>query len=180
MSPEMDLNEIRVIVASSTARDWHILRNLWPGDFIEPPFDPERLELLQHSHLRAVLLRDLDVALSWALDCNPDAEGGGRWADGLPARPGSAAAWPYGVDVLYRGHPVEREIYALVYEAHGVVPWPTPRYPAGEMSAEAEPEAWEVTRWQRDLVVLLDSLIRPAREQSVDDYIGRCGISVVD
>ncbi|MGO9883803.1 MAG: hypothetical protein ACLPV4_12405, partial [Solirubrobacteraceae bacterium] len=64
--------------------------------------------------------------------------------------------------------------------AHGVVPWPRDRFTQATDVAAVRREALEVSRWQRDLVVLLRDLGVAVGAGSVEEYMGRCGITVVD
>jgi uncharacterized protein YdhG (YjbR/CyaY superfamily) len=75
------------------------------------------------------------------------------------------------VEVLYRGQPVEREVYASVEDARGIVPWPTPRYPGAGASDRHAPPVWEVTHWQLDLVLLLKELGASAGDETVESYL---------
>jgi hypothetical protein len=84
------------------------------------------------------------------------------------------------VEVLYRGQPVEREVYATVEDALGIVPWPTPRYPGSAASDRHAPPVWEVTHWQLDLVLLLKELGVPTGDETVESYLRRCAIAVVE
>ena len=178
----MTLDEIRSIVADTTAADWRVLSGDAPtylNRFGEIRGADEHW--LQHSEhkARAVLRRDLDVGLAWGMEdrastgesLEPD------WTSATLARRATASV----VEVLYRGQPVDREVYAVIDNARGIVPWPRARFAQGGGPAAAgEPKALEVSGWQRDLVVLLRDLGVAAGAGSVDDYIRRCGITVVD
>jgi hypothetical protein len=177
----MTLDEIRSIVAHTTAAHWHILTGDAPtylNRFGEARAADEHW--LQHSEheARAVLRRDLDVGLAWGMEgrssrgesLEPD------WTSSTLARRATASV----VEVLYRGQPVDRAVYAVIDDAHGLVPWPRARFARGTAVADAELEALEVSRWQRDLVVLLRELGVVVGAGSVEDYMRRCGITVVD
>lgn len=176
----MTLDEIRSIVADTTAADWHVLSGDAPtylNRFAEIHGADEHW--LQHSEhdARAVLRRDLDVGLAWGME---DRSGGESlepdWTSTTLARRATASV----VEVLYRGQPVDREVYAVIDSGHGLVPWPRARFAQGAALADAKPEALEVSSWQRDLVVLLRDLGVAVGAGSVEDYMRRCGIAVVD
>ena len=78
------------------------------------------------------------------------------------------------------GQPVEREVYASVEEARGIVPWPTPRYPGSAASDRHASPVWEVTHWQLDLVLLLKDLGASAGDETVESFVHRCRIAVVE
>ncbi len=177
----MTLDEIRSIIADTTAAHWHVLSGDAPtylNRFGEVRGADEHW--LQHSEheARAVLRRDVDVGLAWGMEdrsttgesLEPD------WTSTTLARRATASV----VEVLYRGQPVDREVYAVIDNAHGVVPWPRARLAQGAALADIEPEALEVSRWQRDLVVLLRDLGVAVGAGSVEDYMRRLGITVVD
>jgi hypothetical protein len=177
----MTLDEIRSIVADTTAAHWHILSGDAPtylNRFGEVRGADDHW--LQHSEhdARAVLRRDLDVGLAWGME---DRSSGGEslepdWTSTTLARRATASV----VEVLYRGQPVDREIYAVIDNGHGLVPWPRARFAQGVAVADVEPEALEVSSWQRDLVVLLRGLGVAVGAGSVEDYMRRYGITVVD
>jgi hypothetical protein len=135
----MTLDEIRALVAGTTAPDWHALSADTDGA------------------LRAVLRRDLDVALAWGMDGGEPVEP--HWSQTL----NPSQVYPHTVEVRYRGQPVDRETYGVVDNGHGLVPWPT-----GET----------VTGWQVALVELLDELGASVGVGSVEEYLRRCGITV--
>jgi hypothetical protein len=175
---EMNLDEIRSIVADTTAAHWHVLSGDAPtylNRFAEVRGADEHW--LEHE-ARAVLRRDLDVGLAWGME---DRSSGGEslepdWTSTTLARRATASV----VEVLYRGQPVDREVYAVIDNAHGLVPWPRARFAQGAALVDVEPGALEVSRSQRDLVVLLRDLGAAVGVGSVDDYMRRCGITVVD
>ena len=179
----MTLDEIRSIVAHTTAAHWHVLSEDAPtylNRFGEVRGADEHW--LQHAEheARAVLRRDLDVGLAWGMEARsngaeslePD------WTSTTLARRATASV----VEVLLRGQPVDREVYAVIDNAHGLVPWPRARFAQGAdvADADAKPEALEVSRWQRDVVVLLRDLGAAIGAGSVEDYMRRCSITVVD
>jgi hypothetical protein len=178
---EMTLDEIRSIVADTTAAHWHVLSGDAPtylNRFGEIRGADEHW--LQHSEhdARAVLRRDLDVGLAWGME---DRSSGGEslepdWTSTTLARRATASV----VDVLYRGQPVDREVYAVIDNGHGLVPWPRARFAGDAALADVKPEALEVSSWQRDLVMLLRDLGVAVGAGSVEDYMRRCGITVVD
>ena len=168
----MTLDEIRKVVAGSGREAWQILKGDAPtyiGRFVERHSDGERWrEFLQHDQ-RAVLRRDVDIGLVWGMTADPHNEAvEPHWTEAFRPR----EAYPDVVEVLYRGQPVDREVYAMVDNAHGLVPWPS--------ATPTEPEALWVTRWQFNLVELLDELGASVGVGSVEEYMGRCGITVVD
>jgi hypothetical protein len=177
----MTLDEIRSIVADTTAADWRVLSDDAPtylNRFGEVRGADEHW--LQHSEheARAVLRCDLDVGLAWGMQ---DRSSAGEslepdWTSNTLARRATASV----VEVLYRGQPVDREVYAVIDNARGVVPWPRGRFAHGADVAAVRPTALEVSRWQRDLVVLLGDLGVAVGAGSVEEYMGRCGITVVD
>jgi hypothetical protein len=177
----MNLDEIRSIVEGSDAAAWHVLSGDAPtylGQFVEHASDDEHWqELFQHER-RAVLRRDIDVGLAWGMTADPHHEGESEpyWTEAFLPR----KVYVHVVEVLYRGQPVDREVYAVVDNAHGVVPWPQPRYARdADIASGAMPEALEVDRWQFNLVRLLGEL-GVALGGSVENYMSRCGITVVD
>ena len=169
----MTLDEIRTIVADTTAADWHVLSGDAPtylNRFGEVRGADEHW--LQHSEheARAVLRRDLDVGLAWGME-DPSSPGESLepdWTSTTLARRATASV----DEVLYRGQPVDRLVYAVIDNAHGLVPWPR--------AAAIQPKTLEVSRWQRDLVVLLRDLGVAVGAGSVEDYMRRYGITVVD
>jgi hypothetical protein len=176
------LDEIRSIVADTTASDWHVLSGDAPtylNRFGEVRGADEHW-LLQHSEheTRAVLRRDLDVGLAWGMEYRSS---GGEaiepdWTSTTLARRANASV----VEVLYRGQPVDREVYAVIDNGHGAVPWPRARFAQGAARDDVAYEALEVSPWQRDLVVLLRDLGVAVGAGSVEDYMRRCRITVVD
>jgi hypothetical protein len=177
----MTFDEIRSIVADSTATHWHVLSGDVPthvNRFGEVRAADEHLLQQSEHEGRAVLRRDLDVGLAWGME---DRSSAGEalepdWTSTTLARRATASV----VEVLYRGQPVDREAYAVIDNAHGLVPWPRARVAQGAALADVEPDALEVSRWQRDLVVLLRDLGVVVGAGSVEDYMRRCGITVVD
>ena len=177
----MTLDEIRSIVADTSAADWRVLSGDAPtylSRFGEVRGADEHW--LQHSEheARAVLRCDLDVGLAWGMQ---DRSGSGApsepdWTSNTLARRATASV----VEVLYRGQPVDREVYAVIDDARGVVPWPRDRLTRGPDVAAVRPNALEVSRWQRDLVVVLRDLGVAVGAGSVEEYMRRCGITVVD
>jgi hypothetical protein len=104
----MTLDELRELVAATTAEDWSELK---PG----PVFiyagghgteNGEWRLFLDGHHSRAVLKRDLDVGLAWGLTWNEDYEGE-TWTQHFPDK----SATGYYADILWRGDPVSREQY---------------------------------------------------------------------
>jgi hypothetical protein len=177
----MTLDEIRSIVADTTAADWRVLSGdalTYLNRFGEVRGADEHW--LQHSEhqARAVLRCDLDVGLAWGMQnrSSPEEPSGPDWTSNTLAHRATASV----VEVLYRGQPVDREVYAVIDNAHGLVPWPRARFARGADVAAVRPNALEVSRWQRDLVVLLCDLGVAAGTVSVEEYMRRCGITVAD
>lgn len=177
----MTLDEIRSIVANTTAADWRVLGRDAPtylNRFREVRGAEEHW--LQHSEhgARAVLRRDLDVGLAWGMEDHSSAGESLEpdWTSNTLARRATASV----VEVLYRGQPVDREVYAVIDNARGLVPWPRARFAQTGEPAAVRPKALEVSRWQRDLVVLLCDLGVAVGAGSVEEYMRRCGITVVD
>jgi hypothetical protein len=183
----MTLDEIRSIVANSGKAAWHVLSGDAPtylGQFVEHASDDEHWqEFFQHER-RAVLRRDIDVGLVWGMAAHPLVEGESEpyeppWTEAF--LPGARKTYVNVVEVLYRGQPVDRELYSVVDNAHGLVPYPEPRYaPDADLASGAEPEALEVNRWQFNLAELLGELGVSVGVGSVEDYMRRCGITVAD
>jgi hypothetical protein len=175
----MTLDEIRSIVADTTAADWRVLSGAptYLNRFGEVRGDEHWLQHSEHE-ARAVLRCDLDVGLAWGMQdrSGPGASSEPDWTSNTLARRATASV----VEVLYRGQPVDREVYAVIDNAHGVVPWPRDRLTREADVAAARPNALEVSRWQRDLVVLLRDLGVAVGAGSVEEYMRRCGITVVD
>lgn len=175
----MTLDEIRSIVADTTATHWHVLSGDAPtylNRFGEVRAADAHWLHSEHKG-RAVLRRDLDVGLAWGMEDRSSADKAvdPDWTSTTLARRATASV----VEVLYRGQPVDRELYAVIDNAHGLVPWPRARVAEGGAVADVECDALEVSRWQRDLVVLLRDLGVAVGAGSVEDYMRRCGISVV-
>ena len=177
----MTQDEIRALVAGTVEKDWHTLSGDAPSYFNRfvdiPAGDAHYLAHAEHAS-RAVLRADLDVGLVWGMRDPSSADGPveARWTTSL--RP--PVVQGHVVEVLYRGQPVEREVYASVEDARGIVPWPTPRYPGAGASDRRAPAVWEVSHWQLDLVLLLKELGASAGDETVESYLHRCGIAVVE
>ncbi len=177
----MTLDEIRSIIAATTAAHWHVLTGdarTYLNRIGEVRGANENwLQRSEHQG-RAVLRRDLDVGLAWGMEDRSPAEESREpdWTSSTLASRATASV----VEVLYRGQPVDREAFAIIDNAHGLVPWPRARFAQGAGGADVEPEALEVSRWQRDVVVLLRDLGVAAGAGSVEDYMRRCGITLVD
>jgi hypothetical protein len=177
----MTLDEIRSIVADTRAADWRVLSSDAPtylsrfGEVCGA--DEHWLQHWEHE-ARAVLRCDLDVGLAWGMQdrSGPGTPSEPDWTSNTLARRATASV----VEVLYRGQPVDREVYAVIDDARGVVPWPRDRLTRGPDVAAVRPNALEVSRWQRDLVVLLRDLGVAVGAGSVEEYMRRCGITVVD
>ena len=177
----MTLDEIRSIVADTTAADWRVLSGDAPAylnRFGEVRGADEHWPQHSEHEARAVLRCDLDVGLAWGMQdrSGPGAPSEPDWTSNTLARRATASV----VEVLYRGQPVDREVYAVIDNARGVVPWPRDRLTRGADVAAVRPNALEVSRWQRDLVVLLRNLGVAVGAGSVEEYMRRCGITVVD
>lgn len=163
----MTLDEIRSVVANSGAAAWHLLGGdapMYIGRFVER-VEERWQEFVQHDG-RAVLRRDIDIGLVWGMTADPyneDLEP--HWTVGH-LQP--ATVHSHIVEVLYRGQPVDREVYASVDNGHGVVPWP-----------ESVEDGLQVTRWQVSLVELLDELGVSVGVGSVESYMRRLGFTVV-
>jgi len=163
----MTLDEIRRTIADSTAATWHTLSSDAPtyiGRFVD--YGPDRRqEYIQHD-LRAVYQRDLDIGLAWGMTADPHHETTEpHWTAG---RLQPATARSHVVEVLYRGQPADREVYASVDNGHGVVPWP-------QVVADG---ALQVTRWQVSLVELLRELGVSVGAGSVESYMRRLDFTV--
>jgi hypothetical protein len=177
----MTQEEIRALVAGTVEKDWYTLSGDAPSYFNRfvdiPAGNAHYLAHAEHAS-RAVLRQDLDVGLAWGMRDPSSTDGPVEelWAASLQP----PVAQGHVVEVLYRGQPVEREVYASVEDARGIVPWPTPRYPGPEASDRHAAPVWEVTSWQLDLVLLLKELGTSARDETVKSYLQRCGISVVE
>lgn len=170
----MTLDEIRNMVVDSSAGDWKVLSADAPTyfhGFMEHRSEDEHWqELLQHDY-RAVLRRDVDVGLVWGLTPRNEGEQEPEWTKSL--QPSGVRA--HVAEVLYRGQPVDRVLYASVDNAHGVVPWPG--YLGGSDDPDAEPERCVSSRQLR-LVELLKELGASVGVGSVKEYMRRCGITV--
>jgi hypothetical protein len=177
----MTQEEIRALVAGTVDTDWYMLSGDAPSYFNRfvdlPAGDAHYLAHAEHAS-RAVLRADLDVGLVWGMRDPSSVDGSveALWTKSLQP----AVAQGHVVEVLYRGQPVEREVYASVEDARGIVPWPTPRYPGAAASDRHAPPVWEVTHWQLDLVLLLADLGAPAGAETVQRYLHRCAIAVVE
>jgi hypothetical protein len=177
----MTQEEIRALVAGTLEKDWYTLSGDAPSYFNRfvdiPAGDAHYLAHTEHAS-RAVLRQDLDVGLVWGMRDPSSFDGPveAPWATSLQP----AVAQGHVVEVLYRGQPVEREVYASVEDARGIVPWPTPHYPGSAASDRHAPPVWEVTHWQLDLVLLLKELGASAGDETVEGYLHRCRIAVVE
>jgi hypothetical protein len=177
----MTQEEIRALVAGAVEADWYLLSGDAPSYFNRfidiPAGDAHYLAHAEHAS-RAVLRADLDVGLVWGMRDPSSIDGpeAPAWTKSL--QPPSVQG--HVVEVLYRGQPVEREVYASVEDAQGIVPWPTPRYPGPAASDRHAAPVWEVTHWQLDLVLLLKELGVPAGNEMVESYLRRCAIAVVE
>jgi hypothetical protein len=173
--------EIRALVAGTVEKGWYTLSGDAPSYFNRfvdiPAGDALYLAHAEHAS-RAVLREDLDVGLVWGMRDSSSIEGPVEvsWATPLQ-RP---VVQGHVVEVLYRGQPVEREVYASLEEGRGIVPWPTPRYPGSAASDRHAPPVWEVTHWQLDLILLLNELGVSAGDETVESYLHRCRIAVVE
>src|SRR5436190_18455010 len=114
----MTLDEIRSIVAHTTAAHWHVLSGDAPtylNRFGEVRGADEHW--LQHSEheARAVLCRDLDVGLAWGME---NRSSGGEslepdWTSTTLGRRANACVR----EVLYQGDPVDGRAYAVIDNA---------------------------------------------------------------
>ena len=177
----MTLEEIRALVAGTSGTEWHILSGDAPtylNRFIYVQSGNAHYLAAAEHESRAALKADLDVGLAWGLR-DPSTEDGPtatEWSRSLRA----PEVWGHVVEVLYRGQPVDRVVYAIIEDNHGLVPWPTPRYPG---DAAADPHAapvWEVSHWELDLVLLLKELGVTVGTETVESYLRRCAIAVVE
>lgn len=175
----MTLEEIRSLIAGTVPSDWKVLAGDAPTyfeRFVEMSgSEGHWIELGWHQS-RAVLRRDLDVGLVWGMDTEhrdealePD------WAEALGRKEVRARL----VEVLYRGQPVDREVYGVVDGTRGRVPWPTARFaPDSHLNIDSRPEAYEVSSWHTSLVMLVSDLDGVVSD-SVQGYMRRCNITVV-
>jgi hypothetical protein len=112
--------EIRALVAGTVEKGWYTLSGDAPSYFNRfvdiPAGDALYLAHAEHAS-RAVLREDLDVGLVWGMRDSSSIEGPVEvsWATPLQ-RP---VVQGHVVEVLYRGQPVEREVYASLEEGRG-------------------------------------------------------------
>ena len=173
----MKLDEIRAAVASTKAADWHLLSGdgalTYVGRFFEPRSGEPALAFTSHER-RAVLRSDIDVGLVWGLDADrpidDDEQSEVWWAPQLAAS-GKRIAYAQFVEILYRGQPVDREVYALVDNSHGVMPWP---------ATAGESKTLTVTSLHAGLVELLRELGAAVGVRPVEEYMRQCQIVVRD
>src|ERR1035441_5768152 len=167
----MTLDEIRALISASGRDDWSILSGDAPtyiGRQVERSAEGVRWQEVVGHDQRGVLKRDIDVGLAWGMTASP--------YDDDPAEPLWAQSFqdkrvhPHVVEILCRGQPVHREVYAGIDNGHGVVPWP---------HALSGSDVLAATSWQYDLTVLVRELGGAVGVQSVEQYMDRCGITTV-
>lgn len=179
----MRLDDIRALIQGSSQDDWHVL----PGD--APTYvhrfkygSDERGDAiwgLDEHDSRAVLRSDLDVSLVWGM-VTGDEPSAQDWADQLSSVNKKVRAAV--AEVLYRGQPVDRVVYAIVDNAHGAVPWPELHYRPGanqSLDTSEPPESLTITAWEMAVVSLSDALGGGGGYGKPEDYARRAGITIV-
>jgi hypothetical protein len=176
----MRLDEIRRVIQGSTVDAWHVLSDDAPTYVHGFEYSRDNITGVREHHSRAVLWSDVDIGLAWGMDVSHgDPPPEPDWTASFLNRKAQLNL----VEVLYRGQPVDRVVYAGIDNAAGKVPWPESRYAAGAnldlSEAPQPPEALEVTAWQMGLVTLIEALGGGGPYRSAADYTKACGITVL-
>jgi hypothetical protein len=180
----MRLDEIRNLIENSTEDDWNVLAGDAPTYVHRFQYGSdargEAIWGLDEHHTRAVLKDDLDVGLVWGMDVGHGDTSEPDWAEPLSSVNKKVRAAL--VEVLHRGQPVDRVVYAIVDNAHGTVPWPRLHYRPGANEDPTgpfePPESMTVTAWEMAVVSLADALGGSGSYGSPQDYAKRAGITV--
>lgn len=177
----MKLYDIRSEITNSSSDDWYVLPTEAPTYVHRFQYGSDQrgdaIWGLDEHYSRAVLIENVDIGLVWGMRMSdhklePD------WGTNAGSIDGTVSDAL--VEVLYRGQPVDRAVYAVVDNAHGKMPWPEAHFAPDAMVQDPvpPPESYTVNGWELTLVRLIDELDNGGGYGTPDEYVKRVGATV--